>query len=454
GPNGSGIDRVEIYVDNKLKCPDDEDCDGEKTLSYTWNTEGVHAGLHRITIKSYDRAGNIKEKEILVYKGSAPWVIWTYPYNGKTDVSVDKEKTDVFIIFSKAMDRTTTEEAISISPNVPYHYIWNPDDEAITMEFDEDLDYCQEYIVTILDEAMSVDSIQFDGDGDGEPGGDYIFSFNTQPPPLTHEANPKNHSFYIPPPNGISGEVIIDGSSLKDTVTGTVSKTVFGVVDSIIFQGGEGNFTIPPGGNYEIPFSVFANGQGNIYVELELQSECLVTTYLASYLAINTESEEDMPGHDHPDDNLSPGGVAYSTGWIIEPDSVYGEAKIGIFLYGWTKGFGHFLGRYGISTIPVFSNLKYWKNPEENLWEVIDLLVIGSGALDGYNSPEFEQNLHNYIINGGNLLILTQKYGSDFSIIPGGIDGKGWNEDQSCSRNAVYLNKWHPVFSGQTRHWI
>ena len=164
---GSGIDRVDIFIDRNLMYRDDEDCDGVKEVNYTWDTNGVNAGLHRITVKSYDRAGNMAEKEILVYKGHAPWVIWTTPADGATDIEVDKDKVDVFIVFSKAMDRVSTEGAISISPSVPFHFIWNADNKGITMKFNDHLNYCEEYIVTVSDDAKSEDGIKLDGNGDG-----------------------------------------------------------------------------------------------------------------------------------------------------------------------------------------------------------------------------------------------------------------------------------------------
>ena len=53
GPDGSGIDRVDILIDSELKYRDDEDCDGAKEVNYIWNTLGVNAGLHRIVVKTY-----------------------------------------------------------------------------------------------------------------------------------------------------------------------------------------------------------------------------------------------------------------------------------------------------------------------------------------------------------------------------------------------------------------
>ena len=72
GQNGSGIDRVEIYVDGLLLHLDDEDSDGEKTVHYIWNTQEIADGEHKIKVVSYDRAGNRTEKKILVHKDQIP----------------------------------------------------------------------------------------------------------------------------------------------------------------------------------------------------------------------------------------------------------------------------------------------------------------------------------------------------------------------------------------------
>ncbi len=457
--SGSGIDRVEILIDGIPEDSDffDYDTDSVKQISYTWDASDASYGFHYITIGSYDRAGNLAEERIKVYKGEAPFVVSTVPYDGAQDVAID---TTISITFSAVMDQMTTSGAVSIEPNVSFTpFWWSPDGMTLDLDLNDNLDYCQENTVTITDAAMNIDGIHLDGNGNGEPGGDYSLSFNTQPPPLTHQADPPFYLF-IPPGGSIGGNVRIDGSALKKEVSGSVSKTVTGNVGALTFGGGEGGFTIGQGESYNIPFTVSSFSSGKIDVKLHLLCGCRDTTVSAHYAAIDSGSGPPIsggagppghPGYDHPDDNQSPGEVSYPTTWRIESDSIYGEARVGIFVYGWTPGFGHLLGRYGISTIPVFSDLTYWKNPKEELSDVIDLLVIGSGALSGFDSPEFGQNLQDYVINGGDLLVLTQKFGSDLSALPGGIDGYGWSEDQSCFRNAAYLNQWHPVFSGQTK---
>jgi len=106
GSNGSGIDVVYIFIDNRLAHKDDEDSDGDKEVEYDWDCSGAEEGNHYIKIEAYDRAGNFIEKEIEVYKGEAPYVKWTLPSKGATDVSIDKDRTDIFFVFSEAMDTT------------------------------------------------------------------------------------------------------------------------------------------------------------------------------------------------------------------------------------------------------------------------------------------------------------------------------------------------------------
>jgi hypothetical protein len=68
GPYGSGIDRVEIHINDVLIHMDDVDEDGEKTVQYTWDTQGLESGSHKLKAISYDRAGNKVEKELSVRK--------------------------------------------------------------------------------------------------------------------------------------------------------------------------------------------------------------------------------------------------------------------------------------------------------------------------------------------------------------------------------------------------
>ncbi|MEJ2567868.1 MAG: hypothetical protein P8Z50_03180, partial [candidate division WOR-3 bacterium] len=161
-------------------------------------------------------------------------------------------------------------------------------------------------------------------------------------------------------------------------------------------------------------------------------------------------------GHmkDHPDENQSPGKMEYPTPWLVRSqpapaqtqklrgpsNPAEGLPKIGILLSGWSDGYGHILGKYGIETLPVKPDLTILNNPDKNISDAVKLLVIGSAGLKGFNSPTFKQKLEDYVVNGGNLLVFTQKYGGDLSVLPGDIDGYGWDEDQACFKLITKLH--------------
>lgn len=82
----------------------------------------------------------------------------------------------------------------------------------------------------------------------------------------------------------------------------------------------------------------------------------------------------------------------------------------------------------------------------------MSLLIIPSAGLYGMeNSVFFKAVLDEYVRQGGNILVLSQQHGQAFSIIPGGLGGYGWVEDQHCQTNSSYIDTWHPVLAGQTR---
>ncbi|MCK4526742.1 Ig-like domain-containing protein [candidate division WOR-3 bacterium] len=150
-----------------------------------------------------------------------PMVVSTNPPDGATDVQVDINP--ISIAFSRAMDTSSTGGAISITPAISYTISWTNEDKTLNLHPDYYFDYFKEYTVTILEAATDTFGIHLDADGDGIPLGKYRFSFNTQTPPLTHYADPSCHLFK-PPGGGIDGNVRIDGSALKKTVSGRMDR--------------------------------------------------------------------------------------------------------------------------------------------------------------------------------------------------------------------------------------
>jgi len=59
--DASGIQRVEFYIDGKLKATD-----YTAPYTYQWNSRSVKAGTHRILVAAYDNAGNMWQTSITV----------------------------------------------------------------------------------------------------------------------------------------------------------------------------------------------------------------------------------------------------------------------------------------------------------------------------------------------------------------------------------------------------
>jgi len=59
-----GVNRIELFIDDVLKSA----VSSGTTLSYNWNTNKVFRGLHVISTKAYDSAGNVGTNSVTVYK--------------------------------------------------------------------------------------------------------------------------------------------------------------------------------------------------------------------------------------------------------------------------------------------------------------------------------------------------------------------------------------------------
>ncbi|MEW6681209.1 MAG: hypothetical protein AB1297_09390, partial [bacterium] len=83
------------------------------------------------------------------------------------------------------------------------------------------------------------------------------------------------------------------------------------------------------------------------------------------------------------------------------------------------------------------------------------LLIIPSGGLIGKsNNPIFREKLRDYVSQGGTLISFAQQQGREFSCLPGTPTGFGWTEDEFCFTNSVYIEKPHPIMSGQNGLYI
>jgi len=341
------------------------------------------------------------------------------------------------------MDHTSTENAISASFSYTPSWV---DEKTVNLTLLDTLDYLTEYTVTISDAATDTSGIKLDGNGDGEAGGDYEFSFTTEKPEIVVKAYPKCVE-HIEEGGSAIHYVISKGDKLKDSVDCRIEFTVNNPGRWNVSGADDEDFPLSPDGTHTNTYTCTNMGAtAALDVFYQVGAECASVGGEGYYWSAQ--------GHmyDHPDENLSPGEMNYPTPWICRTkgDSINpGLPDIGIMLSGWADGYGHILGRYNISTLPVKPNFKIINHPDMNISDSVRLLVVGSAGLKGLHSPIMAQKIEDYVANGGNLLVFTQKFGSDLSILPGNIDGYGWNEDQACFWNAAYLNQWHPVFSGQ-----
>ena len=149
------------------------------------------------------------------------------------------------------------------------------------------------------------------------------------------------------------------------------------------------------------------------------------------------------PGGDCPDDTYTVG-----TGVFQQPLPVTSAyAPIGVLQTGFAYDTINLLKSFNedakIITLNDFS---------PDLYKTVPLLIIPSGGFSGLDTSDFFKTaLAQYISNGGNVLMLTQQHGTDFSVLPGGLNGFGWIEDTSCQTNSSYIDTWNPVLAGQTR---
>ncbi|MCF7935162.1 MAG: carboxypeptidase-like regulatory domain-containing protein [Synergistales bacterium] len=89
-----------------------------------------------------------------------------------------------------------------------------------------------------------------------------------------------------------------------------------------------------------------------------------------------------------------------------------------------------------------------WTDP--SLLARFPLLIIPSGALDHWStSPVLAGRLAAYVEQGGTLVSFTQPRGRLFGMLPGGLEGYGWAEDQSCHFASAAITHTAGAFASQ-----
>ncbi|MCK4529355.1 Ig-like domain-containing protein, partial [candidate division WOR-3 bacterium] len=375
-----------------------------------------------------------KNHKIYVGETPPPRVLSTSPGKGAQGVLIDINQ--ISITFSKAMDQPVTQGAVTASFNCSKSWSGN---RTLNLQPTGFLDYCEEYTVSVSAQAQDTSGIHLEES--------YSFSFTTEKPEIEVDAYPECVK-HIEEGGSATHHVISKGNKLKSNVSCRIEFDVDNPGGWGVSGADNEDFSLLPGGTHTNTYtSTNMGATAPLDVFYQVGARCAMVGGEGYYWSAQ--------GHmfDHPDENQSPGEMNYPTPWITRTrtDSLNpGLPDIGIMLSGWADGYGHILGRYDISTLPVKPNLKIINQPDMDISDSVKLLVIGSAGLKGFDSQLMAQELESYVINGGKLLVFTQKWGSDLSVLPGGIDGYGWSEDQACFADAAYLNQRHPVFSGQT----
>jgi hypothetical protein len=112
-----------------------------------------------------------------------PIVQYTSPEHDSLNVAIT---TSVRMGFSKGMDTTVTQTAVSVSPSFSWSPVWSDGDTVLTMSPDVNLMPNTRYTVTVSDNALASD-----GTGMGSP---YAFHFTTgDPPDVTAPAVTNNY---------------------------------------------------------------------------------------------------------------------------------------------------------------------------------------------------------------------------------------------------------------------
>jgi hypothetical protein len=118
-------------------------------------------------------------------------VTGTNPKNGDTNIPLN---ASISITFSKAMDKTATEGAISVSPSIKWTSAWSGGDTVVTLTH-KGLQASKQYTVTISPAAKSSDGMNM--------ASQYQFSFTTAgggvpTPPEVSSTSPGNGARNIP----------------------------------------------------------------------------------------------------------------------------------------------------------------------------------------------------------------------------------------------------------------
>ena len=201
---------------------------GNAVYSYTDSIPGTQNfnGQYHYAATAFDRYWNESPVSNIVITDSIPSfppvVVSSFPSEGDT-VQVN---ISINITFSKTMDISSVNDAISISPSVNFDQtLWTSDHKTLTISLVQNLEFDTDYTFMIDSSAMDINGVPIDGNADGIVGDAFILNFTTEEEdthgPIIVQSHPDLtvYSYNIDVEDVISivFDEVVDDNTLNDT---------------------------------------------------------------------------------------------------------------------------------------------------------------------------------------------------------------------------------------------
>ncbi len=435
------------------------------------------SGEHTLYVIVYDHDENQSPATTINFKiNTPPIVVSTNPANGATNVSTD---SPISITFDRAMDTTSVQGAITISPAlVEPTFIWSNGNKTVTIDDAYVLDENQTYTVTISDSAMDINGVHLDGDKDGQPGGNYVFSFTTgaqenykitsfnsdyfdgtqywvksgtkaftiqvvddggtpisttTPPQITCSAGAVSFTNPGAATSTWNGEVTISGGDGPATFSATNGNSLTGIKAFMIDTTPPKLESVPiaapacncPSGPIAVQLNATDSGSGVADVVLAGLGLYVNGCYAPGDYEYGATSITDHVGNTASFVDsiviMSPPGCDYPddnfsfNGSSVPPSTSNDQSSmIAAYQGGYYYDFLGEMAQINRSTMSITD-----KNLANALIGTSRVLVIPSGGLYGLkNSDMFKAELDEFVKQGGTLVVFAQQHGYDFSALP------------------------------------
>lgn len=147
------------------------------TLEMIVSAEGFHSDTLNVAV----RDTFFTFVDVALIDARPPFVDSTIPADSSEEIAV---LDHIEIQFSRRMNAATIDSALSIMPAVEYSLSWLSSNRRLRI-IPDTLAFETEYSITITPQAEDLFEHPLDGNKDGESGGDFTFSFKTEPQDLS-----------------------------------------------------------------------------------------------------------------------------------------------------------------------------------------------------------------------------------------------------------------------------